>query len=294
MTVLLVGCATPRPYVGVNPTNPQFERGRPCLPLDLFGAFISLPYQILFLDFKYGNHRVSEKTEQTVAEFLAYYDLQEVNVSINQWAPHKEMKRAYTNKQIGWPYKIFLPFSTLIASLLGRPFSGLLISDYYDPASNTIHIFSDDIAIALHEASHAKDFSERKYKGTYACIRMIPFVDLPQEYKASNYAFEYLQETGQYDELLRAYRVLIPAYMTYISGYISSAPLATVGAVTVGHIIGFTKSKMKEHSLIAEGKMPAKGEGRETIDEGNKAERAPTGAAIEIPPEIAQPTVTVA
>lgn len=256
---LLIGCARSVPYVGKNTENPQFERGQPFPPLDFLGDLLSKPFQLLFWTRKYGNHNISSETETAVAHFLDRYELKDVKVRINQWAPHQEIGRLIANRHIAWPYKIFLFPSTLIVSLLGRPFSGLLISDYYDPGSNSIHIFSDEIAIALHEAGHAKDFADQKWKGTYALVRALPGVNLVQENLATDEALYYLEETGNYHELLRAYKILYPAYATYIASYISASPAALVGAVSMGHIIGRAKAKEKDWELKDAGKIDWEG-----------------------------------
>ncbi len=254
-TYLITGCAYHAPYVGVNPENPQFERGRPVPPLDFFGDLISKIPQLLFWTWKYGNHNISPKTEKARAAFIVHHPaLKDVKITINQWAPHKEIGRLFTNKHIGWPYKIIFFPSTLIVSILGRPLSGLIISDYYDPGSNTINIFSDEIPIALHESGHAYDFATAEYKGTYALARIVPGVNLVQENLATEEAIFYLEETKQYDELIRAYKILYPAYSTYIISYLSANPVAFIGAITLGHIVGRYKAKEKREELIIERK----------------------------------------
>lgn len=260
IVITLSGCATaPRPYVGKNPQNPQFERGRPFPPLDFFGDLISKLPQLLLWNSKYGNHRISPETEKKLAEFLEHYEMTMVKVRLNQWAPHKELARLAANKGIAWPYRIIFFPSTFIVSMIGRPFSGLIVSDYYDPGSNTINIFSDDTAIALHEAGHALDFYRQKYRGTYGLIRSLPAIDLFQEGIATSEAMYYLEQTRQYEELLRAYRVLYPAYATYAIAYISTSPPAYVGGLLVGHYVGWAASKEKAWQLETEWKWPMRG-----------------------------------
>lgn len=255
---LVSGCAYHSPYVGVNPENPQFERGRPFPPLDFFGDLISKLPQLLFWTRKYGNHNISPETEQAVAEFIEHYQLNEVKVRINQWAPHKELSRLVTNKQLGWPYKILFFPATLIVSILARPFSGLLFSDYYDPGPNTINLFSDEIPIALHEAGHARDFAESEFKGTYALARILPGVNLVQENLATEEALVFLEQEKKYESLIRAYQILYPAYATYAIAYLSVSPIAYVGAITLGHIIGRYKAREKKEQLKVEGRWEEK------------------------------------
>ncbi len=243
--------------MGVKPNDPRFERGRPVWILDAFGDLISKPYQLLFWSRGYGNHRVSERTESYVVQFLDKQNLQDVKVRINQWAPHKEVGRLFTNKHIAWPYKILFFPSTLIVSMVARPFSGLLISDYYDPGSHTINLFSDDIAIALHEAGHAYDFMGEEFKGSYSLIRILPGVNLFQESIATDEALTYLEQAEDYDQLIHAYKVLYPAYATYAISYLSASPIALVGAITFGHFLGRTAAKDKRWELEISGKWKA-------------------------------------
>jgi len=252
------GCATPlqQTYVGLSKEDDRFERGLDFLPLDAFGDLISKPYQLLFWHRAYGNHQISGETEAAVRDFLNYYGVQDVKVRLNQWAPHKEMARLIRNRNIAWPYKIIFFPSTLIVSILGRPLSGFLISDYYDPGSNTINIYSDSIPIALHEAGHALDFHHQKYKGTYGLVRMVPGVNLFQESIATDEAVTYLKQTEKYDALMQAYRVLYPAYATYVVSYISASIPALIGAITIGHIIGRDKAEALEWQLRDQGKLP--------------------------------------
>lgn len=258
--LLLAGCVSYHgsPYSGTNPQNQQFERGIDFPPLDYFGDLISKIHQLLFWNRHYGNHRVSAHTEQRIAEFLNYNELKDVKVRINQWAPHKEIARLITNKNIAWPYKILFFPSTLVVSTLGRPFSGLIFSDYYDPGSNTIHLFSDDVSIALHEAGHAFDFSIQKYKGSYALIRIFPGINLVQESNATEEAILYLENKGYYSELMDAPKTLYPAYSTYIASYISSSPVALVGAVGMGHWFGHLRSSDIEADLLAQKKITSR------------------------------------
>lgn len=257
---LLSGCATmPPPYTGVNPENSQFERGMPFAPLDFFGDLLSKLPQLLFWNRRFGNHQISAETEKEIADFITHYEMTDVKVRINQWAPHKELARLVKNPHIAWPYKILYFPSTLIVSLIGRPLSGLLISDYYDPASNTIHIFSDHPAIALHEAGHALDFHRAEYKGTYALARMAPGVNLFQEGIATSEAMYYLEEREEYEELLDAYRILYPAYATYVISYISASPPAYIGAVILGHWVGRSAAADKRWKLETEGSLVQKG-----------------------------------
>jgi hypothetical protein len=260
IVVLLPGCVVFRaPYTGKNPDDERFERGRPNAVIDTTGDLLSKIPQLLFWTRQYGNHQVSPETEAAVRRFLNEYGLGDVKVRINQWSPHGEIARLVRNPHVAWPYKILFFPSTLITSVMGRPLSGLLISDYFDPASNTINLFSDETTIALHEAGHARDFALQKRKGTYSLVRIVPGVNLVQEGIATDEALYYLEDKEDYDELLRGYKVLYPAYCTYGISYLASSTVAFIGAVTFGHIWGRREAAKKKRELIAAGKIDEAG-----------------------------------
>lgn len=122
----------------------------------------------------------------------------------------------------------------------GRFFGG----DHYNPYANSINLYSDIPAIAVHEGGHTKDFSGRKWKGTYAFAYQIPFVNLYHEARASNDALGYLREHENYVLQREGYRIMHPAYGTYIGSNISQWVSVDIGyavygaAVIGGHITG--------------------------------------------------------
>ena len=142
---------------------------------------------------------------------------------------------------MAWPYRVLLgvPVTLIVDVLL----PGRLIphGDYYNPFTNTAHLYSDDATIALHEAGHAYDFAELPYRGTYAMVRILPFVDLYQEYQATDEAIDYLLEIGDREMELQAYKSLYPAYGTYAGGYLY-APIGTIAGALIGHGIGRHKA----------------------------------------------------
>lgn len=78
---------------------------------------------------------------------------------------------------------------------------------------------------------------------------MLPGVNLFQEQVATEEAIYYLESTGDYREMLDAYKTLYPAYATYIVGYLSSAPPAYLGAILLGHVYGRFTAREKEWQL---------------------------------------------
>ncbi len=231
------GCATTVPYTGQGP-HPQIERGVPVLPIDVLGNVFGLISKLFLWNWNVDVHDISPETEQAVVAYLQQRDLpllHETKFRLNQYKPHQDLSRLVKNRHVAWPYRLLLglPVTLLFEVLLpGR----LLGGDHYNPYTNTVHIYSDLSSVALHEAGHAHDFANQRYKGTYALARWIPFVDLYQEFQATDEAIEYLVANNYRDTEFEAYKVLYPAYGSYVGNYIFF-PFGVI-AIVVGHIYG--------------------------------------------------------
>ena len=248
VAVAIAGCAVTTPYVGQGP-HPQITRGRPVPPIDVLGNVMALPLKLILLNWKIDNHAISTHTE---AELVRYIDSPRsasagTHFSLNEYAPGRALKRLASNRKVAWPYRLLLglPLTLVFDVLLpGRVFGGLLNGDAYNAYTDTVSIYSDLPSVALHEAGHARDFNTRRFKGTYATIRLIPFVNLYQEFQATDEALRYFIETGERQEELAAYRVLYPAYGTYAGGYLL-VPGGSVAGAVVGHVWGRAKARSR-------------------------------------------------
>lgn len=235
----LAGCATAVPYTGVGP-SPQLERGAPVPPVDLLGNVLSLPFKLLLWNRRVNLHYISPAVEERLIAYLEARDLSTVDDAkfrLNQYRPGQDLSRLVHNPHVAWPYRLLIGFPVTLAFdvlLPGRLFPW---GDYYNPYTNTVHLYSDHPAIALHEAGHVQDFARRRFKGTYALLRLIPGVDLFQEYKATKEAIRYLKDTNDRETELAAYKVLYPAYGSYAGSYLF-APIGTLGGILVGHAAG--------------------------------------------------------
>ncbi len=238
------GCAATPPYVGQGPYR-QIDRGHPIPPIDFLGNVFSLLNKLLLWNWKVENHAVSADTEAVLAKYLdkRSVELNDLRVQINEWAPHKDLARLWRYKRVAWPYRLLLGLPvTLISEVLipGRIFGG----DHYNPFTNTVHLYSDLAPIALHEAGHAYDFSQRRYRGTYALLRILPGADLYQEFKATDEAIDYSITIEDRKTELQGYKILYPAYGTYIGQYFFF-PFGLV-AVIIGHIHGRNIAEERE------------------------------------------------
>ena len=248
----------------LRPGEEQIERGRPNAFLDGVGHYlISLPAKILLLHWNVDNHDISPETEAALRVYLAENDLDSVKVRLNQYAPGDEWRRLAHNKDVGafWRWTFGALSTTFYTILPGRFFAGLLSGDEYNPFTNTINLYSDNLPVALHEAGHAKDFalkSNRHWRGGYAALRILPLVPLWQEGVATSDAISYLYEKDDVAMRKSAYRTLYPAYGTYVGSvggdYFRYLPLGpgwvgyaiAYGPVVVGHLVGQTRALFVE------------------------------------------------
>jgi hypothetical protein len=223
----------------------QISRGEPNVIADSLGHYLfSLPEKLVLWNWRMGNHDISPHTESVLKEYLERNGLSEVKVRLNEYAPIGEFERLVGNKGVGsgWRYTLGLVSWVFYTLLPGRILGG----DAYNPYTNSIYIYSDLPAVALHEGGHAKDIAGRKWKGSRAALRLLPLVPLFDEARASNDALGYSLDTDP--KLLESgYKLLYPAYGTYVGSEALGAvpivgPIAgAVGAIP-GHIVGRIKA----------------------------------------------------
>lgn len=231
-------------------TEPQIEWGKPRPIIDGIGWVFGIPSKIILWDRRIENHNISTDTEIAIAKYLAVNELDTVKVRMNQYAPFQEWDRLVANKSVGWGWRYTAGTLAWLEYTLvpGRLFGG----DYYNPFTNTINLYTDVPAVAIHEGGHAKDFARRTWKGTYAAGYVLPGAPLWYEAVATNDALGYLHTEGSVEEEQDAYRILYPAYGTYISGTISdfapwNSELVLAATVIPLHVAG----RMKGRQAIA-------------------------------------------
>jgi hypothetical protein len=243
----LSGCAS-SPYVGQGP-HPQIERGNPIPPIDIAGWILAIPGKLILWNIDFNSHSISEGTEAVLAGYLDSKNhpyFRATRFRLNQYAPFEDLAALAKNDGVAWPYRIFP--GLLVTLLYDVALPGRLFpwGDYYNPYTNTAHLYSDDPAIALHEAGHAWDLATFNRRGTYALIRAVPFWDLHQEWRATDEAIDYLIQTQQRELELEAYRTLWPAFGTYAGGYMP-VPLGSLFGAAFGHIAGIAQKRERKH-----------------------------------------------
>lgn len=227
--------------------NSQIERGKRRPVLDVAGWVIGIPSKVILWDRRVENHNVSAETERSIRRYLDDNDLEHVKVRINQYAPLADWRRLRANTTVGWGYRYTLGAMSVAgeAILPGRLFGG----DHYNPFTGTIHLYSDVPAIALHEGGHAKDFARRTLPGTYAIVTALPFCSLWPEAIATGDAIAYAGQQANPELERESYRILFPAYGTYLGGsvgdYVAPAALPIyAGAVVAGHAVGRVQARL--------------------------------------------------
>lgn len=216
---------------------------------------LSLPTKLLLWNWRALDHRLPEESEAALSRYLRVNRLSSVKVRHNQYAPLGEFRALIRNRNTGAGYRyslgllLWLQYTLLPGRLLaGLPVVG--IGDHFNPFSNTIHVYSSDATILLHEAGHAKDYAGRRARGTeMALARLVPGVDLIQEATASSDAIHFLQCAGEPALELRAYRSLWPAYSTYIASYLPGGVLVFAPVVLGGHITGRVRAHLRAREL---------------------------------------------
>lgn len=248
-----------RKYVApelLNSNEPQIEIGKKHRYLDPVGNFFGIPAKLTLWDRRVDNHKISERTLLTMADYLESNNLGHVKVRANQYHPKDEWKRLRQNKTMSPLIRYtFGALSVARGAILpGRIFGG----DHFNPYTQTIHLYSDVPAIALHEGGHAKDFSRREYQGLYTLAYSI--LPLWHETLATEDTFSYLETQGDPQMLAEADRILYPAYSTYVGSSLGNFSPAYsfpiyLGSLVLGHANGkiLANQRMHDASSIAGG-----------------------------------------
>jgi hypothetical protein len=252
---LAAGCATvPYPYGkdGEYVHGPRLAAGEPQIAIGRPNRFLdacdwiwpeSLLGKLMLWNAKVDSHQISPETIEAIRRYLADNDLRDVKVRINGYSVGDEWRRTIHNTAIGggWRYTLGVAGWFMYTILPGRFFGG----DNYNPYSNTINLYSDLVPVALHESGHAKDFARRRLKGTYAAAYShVPFFNLYPEGKATADALGYLNDRKDRARQKAAYKLLYPAYGSYIGGDAADWLLFPVNyavkasAIVSGHVVG--------------------------------------------------------
>ena len=209
----------------------QVERGKPRPIIDAAGRFFGWPNRIAIGKSGVDSHDISAATEMEIVNYLEHTGLSSVLVRSNQYAPLGEFKRMLANDQIRPIWKsTFGTYNLLKYTLVpGRLFGG----DWYNPYSNSLHVYSDVPTLAISRATYAQDMRTRVNPGAYAAIKDIPFVGLTHDTTATQLALQWYEDKPE--ELDAAREILLPSYGAAVGGQVAS--LLPYGEV-VGRLLG--------------------------------------------------------
>lgn len=238
------------------------EHGEPRRVLDGIGWVIGVPTKLMLLDSRADNHDVSPETVAEATDLLASREVDGVLVRVNQYDPVGEWRRLAKNNRVGLPWRATLgAIYTLGYSVLpGRLVGG----DWYNPYTDTVHVYSDVPALAMEQAAEAADSHSRSHPGLYSATRLLPLVGLVHEARAKQVVFAHVDETGTPAERAEARRVLHPQLGREVGGQAAlfvpqGNALMSLGGAAVGHVVGRVQAER-----IASGAVDAAALGRES------------------------------
>lgn len=257
------GCASPMSpkWIDASPrytcdalrsTDDPVQRGKERPVIDAIGWVLGIPGKVILWNRHIDSHHIDLDTELAMREYLAVNELDTVRVRLNQYRPGEDWSRLRKNTSVAAPWRYTIGAISVLGETIipGRLFGG----DHYNPFTDTIHLYSNVPAVALHEGAHAKDFARRKYKGSYAFAYLLPIVPLYHESVASRDVAAYLESFGTPEEQAAAAKVLYPAYGTYVASaggtFVPNyADPLFVGSVVAGHAAGRWEARriVKEH-----------------------------------------------
>ena len=220
----------------------EVQRGRPRPIIDAAGRFFGLPNRLAIGVNEIDNHSISQATEMEIINYLEQNRLESVLVRSNQYAPLGELKRMVANDRIRPIWKsTFGTYNLLKYTLLpGR----LLGGDWYNPYSNSLHIYSDVPTLGIARAAYAQDVQTRVNPGAYAAIKDIPFAGLSHETTATQLALQWYEDKP--NEIEAAREILLPSYGASVGGQLGSfVPYGEVFGRVLGGGAGQIASKIR-------------------------------------------------
>lgn len=236
----------------------EVERGARRPLLDGVGWVIGVPNKLLLLDSRADNHDVSPKTIEETTEFLAANKVDGVKVRVNQYDPIGEWKRLATNDRIALPWRATVgAVYTLGYSIVpGRLVGG----DWYNPFTDSVHVYSDVPALAMEQAAQAHDNHQRSHPGFYSAMRLFPIVGIVHEARSKQVVYDFVDKTGTTEEQAEARRVLGPQMGRELGQAAMFIPqgdaVLSLGGAAVGHVVGRYQAHQIESASVPASPTP--------------------------------------
>ncbi len=214
----------------------QFGRQIPIV--DQTGWILGIPSKLALWDRRADNHAVSEETVRRVLGYLDANGLNDVVVSVNRYDPIGQWRRLVDNRRVGpgWRYTVGLYNQLEYTLLPGR----LLGGDWYNPFSNTLHVYSDIAPLVISRAAYAKDVRRHDNPGLYATVQKLPIVGMYHRTLANQEALAYTTAFEGPEAETEARRILIPDYGSSWGSQVASffpfgEPVGRLAGAAVGH-----------------------------------------------------------
>ena len=217
----------------------QLVRGRRIKWLDDTGSVLGFANKIALWDSRADNHKISPATEREILTYLRHNNLDTVLVRSNQYDPMGELKRLIANKRMSAPWKYTFGAYDLMkyTFIPGR----LLGGDWYNPFTDSIHIYSDIPSIGLAKAAYAKDVHSRTRPGMYASAQDTPILGLWHETLANNEVMSYLKKKGNSSQVAEAQRILYPDFGGAVGAQV-------LGFLPYGNVYGRATGALAGHA----------------------------------------------
>jgi hypothetical protein len=227
------------------------ERGRPNAVIDGLGCVVGAPTKLALWDCRADNHEVSRQTEGVLLRYLSRNQLNDSMVRINQYDPCGEWMRLTSNKRLcpGWRYTAGVVNHLKYTLLPGRVFGG----DWYNPFTDTTHVYSDIPPLVISRAAYAKDVRSRDHPGAYAASQLLPIIRMVHETLARKEALAYSERFSSDVNPSEAHRILSPDYGSSWGAQLASflpfgAQLGRLAGAAVGHATNYARGTNKASS----------------------------------------------
>ena len=232
----------------------QLVRGRRIKMLDDCGSVFGFANKIALWDSRADSHRISPQTEREILNYLRRNGLNSTLVRSNQYDPLGEWKRLMDNKRMAAPWKYtFGTYDWLKYTLIpGRLVGG----DWYNPFTDSVHLYSDIPSIGLAKAAYAKDVHSRSLPGTYAASQDTPILGLWHESLANNEVMRYLKRNGSSVKVEEAKRILYPDFGGALGAQVLGfLPYGNVYGRAAGALAGHAYRGVTESETISQASL---------------------------------------
>lgn len=191
---------------------------------DRMRDFFTIPRKLMLWNKEIGSGELEEESEEVVRAFLAKHGVTSTHISINEYDPKLIWKRTYENNNTSFLAKITMGnLNALIYTLTFGRLTGAT-GDGYDPMSDTLIFYSDNLDITLREAGLAVDHDIKSKQGfstgLYALGRYLFPIALYQEAAAAGKVFSFTESYGDAESIKDAYSLIIPSFGMYLAATI--------------------------------------------------------------------------